>query len=84
VKENPSKEDWEAFSKDWMPRLTQSKSNEADENSWDEDKDKIAKLDYGKNQLMYLWTEYNDGITEGEFDQERIDQLKKDIEECLK
>lgn len=80
----PTKEQWDAFSKDWMPKLTGSTPELLSEKIPEELTGRVAQLDDVKSKLMYLWTEYNKKISGEKFKEELIKELKTSIEENLK
>lgn len=82
--ENPTPEDWNSFSKDWIPRITASMPEELNEDIPEEITGKVSQLNNAKNNLMYLWNEYNNKITGKKFKEENIQELKENIEKSLK
>lgn len=81
---NPTKDDWDKFSKDWMPKLSNAKPSELNEELSDDYANKMAQLQRVNGDMMYLWNEYNTAITEEDKDEERIKSLKDKMEENLK
>lgn len=83
---NATKEEWDAFSKEWMPKLTASTPEPLaiEKDIPKELKGKVLQLNDVKSKLMYLWTEYNKKISEQEFKEELITELKGSIEKNLK
>lgn len=82
--ENPTPEDWDTFSQDWVPRLTRAAMEDLNGDVPEEAQGKVSQLNDTKNNLMYLWNQYNNKITGKNFKEETVKELKESIEKSLK
>ncbi len=81
--ESPTGEDWQTFSKDWMPRLTGAKPEKLLENKVEKFSNEINALDAASSKMMYLWNEYDKAMGGKELRQERVNEFKEMIEEIF-
>lgn len=78
-----NKDEWEAFSKDWVPRVVQARPKTLDKRLPENyTNDKILLMS-AHNNLLPLWQEYNNYFAGEKVNTEKIEQLKEQTEEIL-
>ncbi len=76
-------QEWENFSRDWMPRLIDSKPDSLDRKLSKEYEGKKAVLSYAHETLISLWDEYNKDFIGRKSESEKIEELKNAIEDIF-
>jgi len=76
--------EWETFSKDWVPRLLNVRSETLEKRLPEQYENTKAMLMAAQNSFLPLWAEYNKDFIGENSNDSKIEELKNRIENILK